>query len=233
MSRKRKSLLWLGVILLIQLLVLAAVIGQYELIVHQGAEVRLPCTGVDPYDPFRGRYVRTRTAFRYTLKDAAEREFVQKHAGEMFFVRLVENPETPGIFQGVELAERPGPDGIWMRMKVNLWRSVLWDSPELLPEDGESAEVVEEKKAYANLDLPQQRLFLNEHIAFRAEQILARANENAVAVYRVRKCHAVLMDIEVEGRSIRQRASEDPDAARKALEESQEIDPDSFSQNVL
>ncbi len=222
MSSKSKSLLWLGVFLLLQLLALAAFLGQYELVVHRGTEVRLPCTGVDPYDPFRGRYVRTRTTLKYALKDGAERQFVREHSGKTIFVRLAENPETPGVFQGVEMAEQPGADGIWMKVKVAYWCAMFWDDKELLVgEDG--VPVVEgttgvSKNANVDLSLPPQQLFLNEQIAFRAEEILAKARENAVAVYRVRKCRAVLMDIEVDGKSIRLRAAEDPDAARKARE---------------
>lgn len=237
MSRKTKSLLWLAVFLLIQLLVLAAFLGQYELVVHQGTEVRLPCTGVDPYDPFRGRYVRTRTTLKYTLKDDAERQFVRNHSGKTVFVRLAETPGTPGVFQGVELAEQPGADGVWMQVKVDYWAAVFWDDKELLVgEDGVPyVEGTTDASRNPNVDLrlPQQQLFLNEQIAFRADEILAKVGENAVAVYRVRKGRAVLMDIEVDGKSIRLRAAEDPDAARKAREKAQEVDPDSFSQRVM
>ncbi len=237
MSSKSKSLLWLGVFLLIQLLALAAFLGQYELVVHQGTEVRLPCTGVDPFDPFRGRYVRTRTTLEYTLKDDAERQFVREHSGKTIFVRLAENPGTPGIFHGVEMAEEPGPDGVWMSVKMDYWFAASWEDKELLVgEDGmpvvESTTGVS-KRANVNLRLPQQQLFLNEQIAFRAEKILASVHENAVAVYRIRKGRAVLMDIEVEGKSLRQRAAEEPDASEVDKEKAREIDPDSFSQRVM
>ncbi len=235
MNSKRRALLWLGVALLIQLLALAAFIGQYERIVHQGTEVRLPCTGVDPYDPFRGRYVRIRTTLKYSLKDDAEREFAKDHAGKALFVRVAENPATPGLFQGVELSEQPRPEGIWMPATLEFWSSVFWDDPSLLAEPGDpaGAAAAEEgdKKSYTNLNLPQQQLFLNEQVAFRAEELLAQAHENAVAVYRVRKSRAVLMDIEVDGKSLRLRASEAPDAAKEAKERA--IDPDSFSQRVM
>ena len=54
-----KKTLVVAVALVAQVAAISWLIWRYERVVSQGVEVRFACQAYDPYDPLRGRYLRT------------------------------------------------------------------------------------------------------------------------------------------------------------------------------
>ena len=111
-----KKTLIVAVALVAQVAAIGWLIWRYERVVSQGTEVRFACQAYDPYDPLRGRYLRTRvsedcTNMAFQVCEANRREFRNK-----MFARLEPNG-TNGLWRVAEVAVEPGAEGLWVRLK--------------------------------------------------------------------------------------------------------------------
>jgi uncharacterized membrane-anchored protein len=107
-------LLLLGLVFLAQWLVPVSMIIGRERVLEQGTEVNFRVVPVDPYDPFRGRYVRINV--QPVIDEAIEWPQDLKR-GEAAYVIL--EPDTEGFARATAVvAERPG--GLFLKGKV-LW----------------------------------------------------------------------------------------------------------------
>ena len=197
-----KKTLIVAVALVTQIAAIGWLIWRYERIVSQGTEVRFACQAYDPYDPLRGRYLRTRvsedcTNMAFQVCEANRREFRNK-----MFARLEPNG-TNGLWRVAEVAVEPGAEGLWVRPKDSSieyrldWsargKDEKWD-------DFDKRKKNSGLKAVVNF--PDQ-LFVNEKLASEAEKVLRKhAGKSAVAVYRVLNGEMVITDIEIDGKSI-------------------------------
>ena len=199
-----------AVALVVQCAAIGWLIARYENVVRNGTEVRFRCAAYDPYDPLRGRYMRT------SVREACTNFVGVVVTGDnhwnyhdKFVARL--EPSTNGLWRVAAAALEPQDDGgIWVKPQSSrVERSVSWGDRN----EGESNEDFERRRDAAPMMVtfafPDQ-LFVSERIAPEAEKILrdgTRSGE-AVAVYRVKDGEIVITGIEIDGKSILDRARE-------------------------
>ncbi len=135
---KRASMIFLifaVVIFVIQWMVPAMMIVGQEVVLDKGQEIKVECQPIDPYDPFRGRYVRIRLNLPLSngvkLPDPNEYHEQQRLYGQLIldengFARVkkitVEPPETDLHVRGKKLQRRTtfelGLDRYYMNEKL-------------------------------------------------------------------------------------------------------------------
>lgn len=154
------------IVAIVQLGSIGWMLGSRELMLRKGQAVRFIVEPVDPYDPFRGRYV----ALNFAESDV---EYVGDFDyGDTAYGVLEVDPE--GYARITELVPE-APEGKQLYLRVEVlglrWRDAVGDKP--------SARVTQVK-------LPFDRYYMNEHAAPEAERIYreavgrqAEANETA------------------------------------------------------
>ena len=197
-----KKTLIVAVALVAQVSAISWLIWRYERVVSQGTEVRFVCQAYDPYDPLRGRYLRTRvsedcTNMAFQVCETNRYEFRNK-----LFARL-EPIGTNGLWRVAEVAVEPGTEGLWVRPKSSSIEYCLGWSDRGKNEEWDDFD--KRKKASglkAVVTFPDQ-LFVNEKLAPEAEKVLRKhTGKSAVAVYRVLNGEMVITDIEINGKSV-------------------------------
>ena len=210
MKNNIKKTVCIAVALVVQCAAIGWLIGRYENIVRNGAEVRFRCAAYDPYDPLRGRYMRTSVRESCTnIVGVAVTEINQWNYRNKFVARV--EPSTNGLWRVAAAALEPQDDGgIWVKpVSSCVQRSVSWEDRN----EGESSEDFQKRRAVAPFvvifTFPDQ-LFVNERIAPEAEKVLRRGTNSgaAVAVYRVKGGEIVITGIEIDGKSILARTRE-------------------------
>ena len=199
----RKTLI-VAVALVAQVAAIGWLIWRYERVVSQGTEVRFACQAYDPYDPLRGRYLRTRvsedcTNMAFRACETNRHEFYDK-----LFARLEPNG-ADGLWRVAEVALEPSAEGLWVRPKSSSIEYCLGWSDRGKNEEWDDFD--KRKKASglkAVVTFPDQ-LFVNEKLAPEAEMVLRKhTGKSAVAVYRVLDGEMVITDIEIDGKPIAQ-----------------------------
>lgn len=206
MNRKHKTIL-VAAILAMQCLSIGWLVYRYERVVVNGTEFRLKCSAYDPADLLRGRYLRIQVTHENVPLPDADYDFLDtfREYKSPLYARLEPRNDGSGIFSVTETSSTPGDQGLWVRPRSYYVRYSDVDTIRRV-EDG--VDIVEEvhrqgeSERYAALNFPD-RLFVNEKTAPAAESILWDNPDNAVAVYRTLDHHVVLVDIEVNGKSIR------------------------------
>ncbi|MFV8328479.1 GDYXXLXY domain-containing protein [Flavobacterium sp. ZS1P14] len=178
------------VILLFTLLAIAQLFVPLQMIVHQeniiktGKEFKFQTAPVDPYDPFRGKYI--------TLS-FKEREIRVKNAkkwgsGETVFATIITGKN--GFAKISSIAKvRPTNSEPYLKLKIGF--------------------VLDNSKIA--LDFPFNRLYMNENTASKAEKIhqefsIKKKNET-YALVAVKNGESVIKDVRINGVSIKDLAT--------------------------
>ena len=193
-----------AVALAVQCAAIGWLIGRYENIVRNGTEVRFRCEAFDPYDPLRGRYLRTSVRESCThIVGVSLADDNYWNYRDKFVARL--EPSTNGLWRVAAAALEPQDDGgIWAKpISSRAERSVSWEDR---GKDESSADFENRRAASpfkVTFTFPDQ-LFVNERVAPAAERVLREMTNSgkAVAVYRVKGSEIVMTGIEVDGKSI-------------------------------
>lgn len=199
----RKTLV-IAVAISLQVAAISCLIWRYERIVTQGTEVRFACQAYDPYDPLRGRYLRTNVQEDCTNMAFQVCEESRFELRNKLFARL-EPAGTNDLWRVAEVALEPGAEGMWVRPKSSHFDYHLPRSARKQDEDWDDFNKRrQESSLMAVVTFPDQ-LFINEKLAPEAEQVLRKhTGESAVAVYRVLNGEIVIADIEIGGKPIAQ-----------------------------
>ena len=200
-----KKTLIVAVTLVAQVAAIGWLIWRYERVVSQGTEVRFACQAYDPYDPLRGRYLRTRvsedcTNMTFQVCETNRYEFYGK-----LFARLEPNG-SDGLWRVAEVALEPGAEGLWVRPKgssidyrmgwPDLGKDEKWD-------DFKKRQKASKASGFKAVVTFSDQLFVNEKLAPEAEKVLRKhTGKSAVAVYRVLDGEMVITDIEIDGMPI-------------------------------
>ena len=204
MKRNIRNTVCAVVVLAVQCAAIGWLIGRYENIVRNGTEVRFRCAAFDPYDPLRGRYLRTSVRESCTnIVGVALADDNYWNYRDKFVARL--EPSTNGLWRVSAAALEPQDDGgIWAKpISSRAERSVSWENR---GKDESSADFENRRAASpfkVTFTFPDQ-LFVNERIAPAAERVLREMTNSGkdVAVYRVKGSEIVMTGIEVDGKSI-------------------------------
>ena len=204
MKKNIRKTVCVAVALAVQCAAIGWLIGRYENIVRNGTEVRFRCEAFDPYDPLRGRYLRTSVRESCTnIVGVSLADDNYWNYRDKFVARL--EPSTNGLWRVSAAALEPQDDGgIWAKpISSRAERSVSWENR---GKDESSADFENRRAASpfkVTFTFPDQ-LFVNERVAPAAERVLREMTNSgkAVAVYRVKGSEIVMTGIEVDGKSI-------------------------------
>ncbi len=187
---KRTGLgLWvlLGVAVTAQLSAPLAMIGQRELTLRTGAAFKFRTRPVDPYDVFQGRYV------ALSISNTVPIVSGEYDRGARVYAVIAVGPDGFATFTG--LSPRAPASGSYVRTRVQ-WA------------------VTERDGMRATIRIPFDRYYLSEHDAPRAETAYRehsrRGSQDAYLVVRVRNGSAVLADLVVGGKPIREFLASQP-----------------------
>lgn len=192
-----KPLLWPAFILmaLAQLAIPARMIAQHEATIRQGAEYRFRTAPVDPYDPFRGRFVALgyqREATGVPLSPAlAALDWPELERQDPLYLHLEPGPD--GFARLTLLDLKPPATGDYLRLTRD---DVSYDGTSEAGEPGDAARIT----------LPFDRYYMNERLAPEAERIYRervtnRDSETWVTV-RLRAGHPVPTGLFIDGQPI-------------------------------
>ena len=185
----RRTWWWIfAAVVLIQLGFLSANIIRWERTLTRGQVFKIRCEPIDPYDPFRGRYVSLNLGRPQVARSGEERfehfisAFVTLRTGEDGYAEFVSLHRTA-----------PG-DGAFIKCQVG------WYEP--APPPGKYTVV-----------LPFDRYFLNEKLAPQAEfafqeALRERDGSEAWIQLRVLNGNAVIEEVFVDGKPIAEAARE-------------------------
>lgn len=193
-----------AVALVAQVAAIGWLIWRYERVVSQGTEVRFACQAYDPYDPLRGRYLRTRvsedcTNMAFQVCETNRHEFRNK-----MFARLEPN-STNRLWRVAEVAVEPRAEGLWVRPKGSSIDYRLGWSDRGKDEKWEDFNKRQKASGLKAVVTFPDQLFVNEKLAPEAEKVLRKhTGKSAVAVYRVLNGEMVITDIEIDGKPIAQ-----------------------------
>jgi uncharacterized membrane-anchored protein len=176
MNMTKRTYLVIGfcVLALIQIWVPLSMIARREATLRQGTAFRFQTRPVDPYDPFRGRYV----ALQFVSDTVPTKVARSYERGQMVFVGIEEGTNGYAKLSGVSV-DRP-QDGHYIRTKVYYHGG----------------------NSNLHVKLPFNRFYMNEHDAPEAEIQFRRGQRGtprkAHALVRVRSGMAVIEDLYVE-----------------------------------
>jgi uncharacterized membrane-anchored protein len=193
-----KTQTWVVVVLAVgivaQWIVPAGMIHRREQALRHGVVYRFRVAPVDPYDAFRGRYV----ALNFADRSAPTAAMFSRH--QPAYLRL--ETDTNGFARLAEAALQPGRTGVWMRARAAYANAGGWQAVR----QGRSG-VMEA----VGVDLPFDRFYMDEDAAPRAEKLYREASgwrggaaTNAWLQVRVHRTLAVIEDLYLDGRPIRQ-----------------------------
>lgn len=182
---KKYAMLLVILIFAAQWAVPVMMIVQQETVLRKGVTYRFRTAPVDPYDAFRGRYVRLQFP---NAMFASSNLSVNVTRGQRVFVRVEQGSD--GFAQLVDLADAPPQDGDYLRLKVSSTHSgQVW------------------------VRLPFDRFYMEESEAPEAERLQPtfreREERDAWASVQLYKGRAVLEDVYVDGKPIRERVREE------------------------
>lgn len=138
-------------------------IVRYEKVIANGMAVKIHCRAYDPYDAFRGRYV------RYSLSEEVGDEVIlpkNKPSNKSIYIHsgyvLIAKDED-GFVKYKEVVRKRPSSGDYLHCRINRHRQ--WD------DDGERTDEYTTRITLTGLD----RYFMNEKLAPAAEQAMQKA----------------------------------------------------------
>lgn len=187
---KKNAWVWLAVAgLAVQAAGLGWLVARYERLVTRGTEVRVPCEAFDPKDVLRGRYLHVKA--EVTCEELGELSPYNWDFREekKFHALLVPTGDGVASHRVARVAKEPGEEGLWVKALQVRWS---WDS--------------EERRWNPPLRVRfPGKLFLDERLAGKADKVFAEKREGAEAeaVYRAWKGEMAIVDVEIDGVSVK------------------------------
>lgn len=184
MKNKKNILLLFTLIVLAQLYVPLQMIFNQEDIIKTGTEFKFQTAPIDPYDPFRGKYI---TLF------FKEREIKVKNAkkyisGETIFATIITNKNGFAKVSSISKT-KPKNNDSYLKLKIGFTLN-------------------NDKIA---IDFPFNRFYMNENIASKAEKIYQESSvkkkNETYALVAVKNGEAVIKDVRINEVSIKDLAN--------------------------
>lgn len=178
MSKKIAFVFFIG-IALVQLYVPASMIWKNEDVLKTGNEFKFKTAPIDPNDPFRGKYI----SLRYEENEIDIKNDTHWNRGEIIYV-IIKNDEK-GFAKILSVStSKPNRTNEYVRAKI--------------------AYISDTK---LTIEYPFDRYYMEESKANAAEIVYAESqidsNQIAYALVNIKKGEAVLKDVVIDGKSIK------------------------------
>jgi uncharacterized membrane-anchored protein len=184
MKNKKITLLIFALVVVAQLFVPLQMIFNQEDIIKTGKEFKFQTAPIDPYDPFRGKYI---TLF-FKERDITVRNATKWISGETVFATI--NTDKKGFAKISSISKiKPVNSDSYLKLKIGFALN-------------------NDKIA---IDFPFNRFYMNEYIASKAEKIyqefsIKKKNET-YALVAIKNGEAVIKDVRINEVSIKDLAS--------------------------
>jgi len=156
-------------------------VWQHERVIARGTTVRIRCLAPDPYDPLRGRYL----AVRPEVTQVSKPEGMPERGNVPVWAALVADADGLSRIESLSLEPVSGPTVVRL---VARWQGGNQEGDTVI------------------VEWPFDRFYLSERLASDADRLVAerfREGEKPVAELRLLDGRAVLIDVLVDGVSIR------------------------------
>ncbi|HSR87689.1 MAG TPA: GDYXXLXY domain-containing protein [Pontiella sp.] len=191
---KKPACIIMGILIIAQFAVPVSMIRNRETILNEGGLFRFKTQPIDPADPFQGRYVRL--GFEQNYIRCPEEMKWEVHYRQPIYALLGTDQDGFACFTGWS-STRPA-QGAYLKSRF------LWEKYSRPNDDS--------KRQFEGLmiEMPLDRFYMDEAKAPRAERLVRDATRttNCWANIRILDGKAVIEDVMVEGRSIRELAAE-------------------------
>lgn len=184
MKNKKITLLIFILVVIAQLYVPLQMMFNQEDIMKTGTEFKFQTAPIDPYDPFRGKYI---TLF-FKEREITVQNNIKWRSGETVFATLTTNKNGFAKISSISKI-RPKNNESYIKIKISLGYP--------------NSKII--------IDFPFNRYYMNEDIAQKAEKIyqefsIKKKNET-YALVAVKNGEAVLKDVRINDVSIKDLAS--------------------------
>jgi uncharacterized membrane-anchored protein len=192
MKTSRLIMAVFAIVAAVQLAVPASLILRHELTLRAGAAYKFKTAPVDPYDPFRGRYV----ALRFEQSTAPVAKGGNFRSGQKAYATIEADKDGFAKFTTVNAV--PPADKPYLRVHVQ-WTDV----------------------SMVHLELPFDRFYLEEHLAPKAERAYwennrrGQTNLATYALVRIRNGTGVIENLFIGDKPIAQFVRDQPDPSNR------------------
>ncbi len=187
--------------LLAQCLCIGWLIFRYERILRHGTEIRIRCSGEDPLDAFRGAFLRLRVRAEcdnVSLSAEESATLYQLRRSPNVIAKLEQEPDST-LFRVTRVTDSPPEDnGLWIK-PTDFFFDFQREPPRELDEDDAAWRIRKRRIGLRATILFPNNLFVNKQFAERGEKLLQEHADDAVAVYRIKDNHILLVDVELAG----------------------------------
>ena len=184
MNKRYTLLIVFGLLALVQLSVPAKMIWDKENVLDSGTEFRFRTAPVDPYDPFRGKYI----TLNFSDNEIATSENEEWERGETVYAHLEVDSEGFAIIKSVS-REEPQQGGAYLKTKVDYHST--WGNNHKL-----------------ELEFPFDRFYMEESKAYEAElsyrDSQKETESTTYALVNIKNGYAVLKDVLIDDVPIKQ-----------------------------
>lgn len=219
---KGRKLAALAVVLVaaFQMMVLGWIAVRWLNVACNGTELRFKCELYDPYDPFRGKYVRVTAVAECDAAgvDASlTNRYDHRWREQSGWFRVDPQGGSNGLSAVTRVTASERGEGVWVHTdKIRVRGAAI---ERMTNETWEAFDKRrDEAPRVARVELPD-RLYLNEKLAPAAEKVVRDNRKNVVAVYRALNGHIIITDIEIDNQPIREYVRkwlEEQEAKKKA-----------------
>ena len=176
MSKHKYRLIAFGVLALVQVAIPLVMIGNYEEVLSTGNLHKFRTAPIDPYDPFRGRYV----SLRFDATTYCTRDPVEWESDQALFARI--GQDSLGYATIIEVLDyMPAGEEDWLGVKLSY---VYHDGPD---------------NTCLQVTLPFDRFYMEEYKAPAAEDVYFEANTGdsltVWAAVKINKGKGVIEDV--------------------------------------
>jgi len=202
---KNKVFLIFLVVVLAQLFVPAKMIWDREVVIDEGTVFKFKTAPIDPYDPFRGRYVRLNfdiDRYETTFSTGGWKR------GEDIYVTLT--TDSLGFAKIAAIShDRPAQENDYVLCTIGYVNN--WDESDL-----KVASLQFDQKSYISINFPFERFYMQESLAQHAEDayrsVRSEPDQVAYAQVTVIEGNAVLTNVFINGKPLVEWAKERLDA---------------------
>ncbi len=181
-NKKKFIIIVFAVTVVLQIAVIAGMIGRFEVILATGKEFKFRTEPVDPYDAFRGRYV----ALDIKESNIKGKNFKKFNSGERVYAIIATDKDGFAKFAKIQHAH-PGTGIDYLKVKARCPTSDEID-----------------------LDIPFDRFYMKEDEAQLAEDAY-RENSNKNNTYitvRIKYGYGVIENLFIDGKPVREYIAE-------------------------
>ena len=185
---KKSKIILICIATIMQVSILINIIMEHKTILKEGAKFKMKAKIVDPYDPFRGRFIKIQ------INESIEIETTENiMQGDTIKIALT---EKEGFAEIEDIKKKGLKNSVFIKTRVKKLRII---------ENKEN-----KKKVRITIDLPLKRFYMKENIAKKVEALIQKrkniSRENTYITFRVLNGKALIENLYIDNTPIKKLA---------------------------